>query len=70
MDAERQRRRGGDRADGGKAETAREHRQEMLDEALDDTFPASDPPAVRPNREDPDPLPESADQADEEDDAG
>jgi hypothetical protein len=42
----------------------------MLDEALDDTFPASDPPAVLPNRKDPEPHPESADQADEEDDAG
>ena len=24
----------------------REHREELLDEALDDTFPASDPPAI------------------------
>ncbi|HSM35754.1 MAG TPA: hypothetical protein VK837_05080 [Longimicrobiales bacterium] len=40
----------------------REHRQKQLDEALDDTFPASDPPAVRPNRADPDPVTEGHDE--------
>lgn len=28
------------------AETVEEHREAMLDEALEDTFPASDPPAI------------------------
>ena len=37
----------------------KQRRQRKLDEALDDTFPASDPPAVRPNRADPDPAPDT-----------
>ncbi len=45
---------GGPGAEGGD-EDERRHRQEMLDEALADTFPASDPPAVRPNKPAPDP---------------
>lgn len=33
------------------ASVARNHRQEMLDEALDESFPASDPPSMtEPNR--------------------
>jgi uncharacterized protein len=33
------------------ASVARNHREEMLDEALDESFPASDPPAMtEPNR--------------------
>jgi hypothetical protein len=40
----------------------RERRQKQLDEALDDTFPASDPPSVRPNRADPDPVTEGHDE--------
>lgn len=49
-------------AEGGTADTGgRERRQKQLDEALDDTFPASDPPAVRPNRADPDPVTEGHD---------
>ncbi len=48
-------------SDAGDERTAseKERRQRKLDEALDDTFPASDPPAVRPNRADPDPVPDT-----------
>lgn len=42
-----------------RAASEKERRQRKLDEALDDTFPASDPPAVRPNRADPDPVPDT-----------
>lgn len=45
-------------------EDQRKHRQEMLDEALADSFPASDPPSVRPNKATPDPVPESDGQDD------
>jgi len=42
-----------------RAASEKQRRQRKLDEALDDTFPASDPPAVRPNRADPDPAPDA-----------
>lgn len=50
--------RGSDASD-ERTTTEKERRQRKLDEALDDTFPASDPPAVRPNRADPDPVPDT-----------
>lgn len=46
-------------ADDDRTVSEKERRQRELDEALDDTFPASDPPAVRPNRADPDPAPDT-----------
>jgi hypothetical protein len=32
--------------DEGEAEACREHREELLDEALEESFPASDPPSI------------------------
>lgn len=37
--------RSGDAHQGGQA-SCEEHREELLDDALDDSFPASDPPAI------------------------
>ena len=37
----------------GEDEACRKHQEELLDEALKETFPASDPPAItRPRRKD------------------
>lgn len=51
---------GKDRKDSGKHDKsdAQSHEQEIVDEALDETFPASDPPASTTTTEDQDALEE------------
>jgi hypothetical protein len=36
----------GDSHDGQQPDPCRDHREDMLDEALEESFPASDPPSV------------------------
>jgi hypothetical protein len=36
----------GDIEDGHEPDSCREHREDLLDEALEESFPASDPPSV------------------------
>lgn len=50
----------------GKRDPDQKHHQELMDEAIDDSFPASDPPAhSSPTRAAPAPCDDKAEKADE-----